>query len=125
MNRESTYLRDGQGYYRTAVGAKKRPQIFTPEIVYNLLSMVIEKYFMAFFESHHTMADNHTFTDLINSANRIAPVPSTLINDLKSLEVFQNLCPVFTGYQRSIPDEGQIRKMYEVTDRVIEYCVRN
>ncbi len=122
MNYESTYWKDGEAYHRTAIGAKKRPQVFIPEIVYNLLAMAIEKYFMAFLEAHKTMPDNHTFTDLINAVNKIKPLSPELESSLKSLENVQDICPIFEGYQHHEPNEEQLGKMYEATDRVAEYC---
>jgi len=122
MNSGSTYLKDGAAYHRTAIGAKKRPEVFIPEIVYNLLAMAIEKYFMAFFEEHKTMPENHTFTDLINAANKIKPLDSELESELKALEFIQDICPIFEGYQRHKPDKEQLEKMYRVTNRVAEYC---
>lgn len=122
MTTDSAYWGDGVKFHRTAVGAQKRREVFTPEIVYNLLAMAIEKYFMAFFEDNHTMPDNHTFTDLMNSANRIRPLPIDLAEDLTTLEGLQDVCPIFEDYQRHEPTESQLTKMYYVTDRIREYC---
>jgi len=77
---------------------------------------------MAFFESHKTMPENHTFTDLINAANKLKPIAPDLERELKELEFIQDICPIFEGYQRHAPNEEQLKKMYEVTDRVAEYC---
>jgi len=118
----NTYWKDGEAYHRTAIGAKKRPAVFTSEIIYNLLAMAIEKYFMAFFLSHHTTPENHTFSDLINAANKIKPLPPELEADLISLEGLQNICPIFEAYHRHTPDAPQIEKMYEVTNDVAAYC---
>lgn len=121
----SSYWEEGEAYHRTAIGAKKRPAVFTPEIVYNLLAMAIEKYFMAFFDNHNTLPDNHTFSDLIHSANAIVPVPEDIVSDLRSLEIMQDICPVFEDYQRREPDQAQLDKMYNVTQRVADYCRRH
>lgn len=122
MIKDISFWKEGEAFHRTAIGAQKRPEVFTPEIIYNLLAMAIEKYFMAFFEVHNTMPDNHTFTDLIDSANRIVPLPESLSDDLKSLEAFQEICPVFEAYQRQAPQKKDIEKMYAVTDQVVDYC---
>lgn len=118
----SVYWRDGAAYHRTAVGAQKRRKVFNAEIIYNLLAMAIEKYFMAFFEEHHVMPENHTFTDMIRSANKIVPLDLVLVSDLKALEILQDICPVFADTQRRSPTEEQLEKMYIVTDRVSVYC---
>ena len=122
MKDYETYLKDGQSYHRTAVGAQKRREVFNAEIIYNLLAMAIEKYFMAFFDKQGTLPDNHTFTDLIDSANKIKPLDEDLVIELKALETFQDICPVFEDYQRREPNEEQLQRMYAVTERVAAYC---
>lgn len=122
MASTSVFWKEGEQYHRTAVGAQRRRKVFNAEIIYNLLAMAIEKYFMAFFEEHRVMPDNHTFTDLINSANRLRPLDPVLVADLRSLEILQNICPLYQDTQRRAPTEDQLGKMYDVTERVASYC---
>jgi hypothetical protein len=122
MKKENGYWKEGEAYHRTAVGARKRREVFNGEIIYNLLAMAIEKYFMGYFEANGTLPDNHTFTDLIDSANRLHPMDAKLVSDLKSLEIIQDICPAFEDYKRKIPTEEQIEKMYSVADDVQAYC---
>ncbi len=60
------YRRDGEQFLRTAVSAHRRgnPR-FTPEIVYNLVAMAIEKLIMALLMRRGDLADNHTMVDLL------------------------------------------------------------
>lgn len=118
----SEYWAEGLGYHRTAVGARRRPKVFTPEIVYNLLAMAIEKYFMAFFEARGTLPDNHTFTDLMRAAHRLHPLPPDLAEALTDLELLQDVCPIFEDYQRRAPSPAQLTRLYWATDRVKAYC---
>ncbi len=109
---------EGGQYLKVGKGGLKRPEVFTTEILYNLLALSIEKYFMAAMLYHGDMADNHTFTDLINSAERIMPVDESLAGRLKEAEGYQNICPAFDGYMRhDIPVE-QIHKMVVVAEDV-------
>jgi hypothetical protein len=43
----SEFVQEGDAYLKTARGGQKRPGVFTPEILYNLLAMAIEKHIMA------------------------------------------------------------------------------
>ncbi|MCI5211179.1 MAG: hypothetical protein D3910_20885, partial [Candidatus Electrothrix sp. ATG2] len=55
------FLRDGEGYLRTATAAyTKKNGIFTSEILYNLIAMAIEKFIMAALMRHGAMPYNHT-----------------------------------------------------------------
>lgn len=118
----TNYWEDACKYLRVAKGGLNRPKIFTPEILYNLLGLSIEKYFMAAMVRHGDMADNHTFSDLIDSAARIKPVDSSLVERLKEAETYQNICPAFDGYMRKDIPEEAILKMIDVTEDVRDWA---
>lgn len=108
------FLREAREYHKTARnGRKSRPEVFTNEIVFNMLGMVIEKYFMAFLMQNQEIADNHTFTDLVTSAERVRPVPAALAALLQGLDGDQNLCPL---YDQQLPQE--------YTDEMVERILR-
>lgn len=118
MKEYKKYIDDGEGYLKAAVNGQKRPEIFTPEIIYNMLAMAIEKFVMAALLSKKMVADNHTFTDLVDAAAQISPFKDELIKNLKDLEVYQNICPVFDGYNRDPFPAEKIPLMIKVTDEV-------
>jgi hypothetical protein len=66
-----TFYHDGQRYLKTARGALKRPEVFTPDIVFNLVAMGIEKVAMAILIEAGDLADNHTMVDLVRSLSRV------------------------------------------------------
>jgi hypothetical protein len=92
------------------VPGKKR--VFNAEIVYNVLCMAVEKYFMAFFVFKKTMPDNHTMKDLVESAERISPVSALLKSNMLFLDGFQNICAI-SAYKRIVPGR-------EDMDRIIK-----
>ena len=112
------FMTEGDAYLKTATGGAKRPGIFTPEILYNLLAMAIEKHFMAALVFKGTLADNHTFTDLINSAKDICPLSEAVAEELLALEVYQNICPVFDGYNRDPFPVEKVAGMIDVANLV-------
>lgn len=112
------YLKDGDAFLKAAAGGRSRPAVFSPEIVYNLLAMSIEKYFMGMLAFHGDLADNHTFSDLIDSLERHMPLAPEIVAALKELEQTQNICPIFEGYQRHEPDRAQLARMVEITERL-------
>lgn len=113
------FLSEARSYHRlVANGWVKRRQVFNADICYNLLGISIEKYFMAFLVSHKDLADNHTFTDLINSYERIKPFPQDLAARLYKLEALQNLCPLADAFSAKGLSEEDINEMLEVTDLV-------
>lgn len=117
-----SFLREAREFHRTAVnGRASRPEIFTNEIVFNMLGMVIEKYIMAFLINNGTLADNHTFNDLADSTNRIRPLPPELEALLRRLDGVQNLCPVIA--QDVPPDysDQNLEAIMRAADEVLLY----
>ena len=113
------FLAEARRYHKTSVnGWKNRPEIFNADICYNLLGMTIEKYFMAFLLSNEDIADNHTFSDLIDSYERTKPFPPELAERLKKLESLQNLCPLADAFSVNGLTSEQIDEMIEVTGLV-------
>lgn len=112
------FRKEGGEFLAAARGGLRRPELFNSVIMYNIISMAIEKFFMAALMSHGDMADNHTFTDLINSARRVRPLDEHLEHGLFEAEGYQNLCPAFDGYMcKEIPRDN-ILKMLELADGV-------
>lgn len=87
------YLRDGEQFLRAAAGAHaKGKKAFTPEVLYNLTAMAIEKYIMAFLMTRGDLAENHTMADLAFALERhTGPLPD-LRQKLHHLDSFQDIC---------------------------------
>ncbi len=113
------FLAEARKYHKTGVnGWRNRPEIFNAEICYNLLGLTIEKYFMAFLVSKGDIADNHTFSDLIDSYERTKPFPKELGDRMKKLEALQNLCPLADAFSAKDLTAEEINELIEVTDSV-------
>lgn len=107
------FLEDGRKFLKTARGGLRRPEVFTEEILYNILGMAIEKSIMGILMYHGTLADNHTFTDLLNSLQQVTEVDPKIVADLYEFESYQNLCPVFEGYETKKVSFDVIHRMLE------------
>jgi len=112
------FMEEGDAYLKAARGGQKRPGVFTPEILYNLLAMSIEKHIMAALIFKGTLADNHTFTDMIQSAKELCPLDDALIEKLIELERYQEICPVFEGYHRKEFPAGNVPGMVAAAEEV-------
>ncbi len=87
------YRRDGEQFLHTALMAKKKgKKHFTPEILYNLTGMAIEKFIMAYLMKNGDLADNHTMTDLLSALERHTGKQPRLAQKLHYLDSFQEIC---------------------------------
>jgi hypothetical protein len=112
-----TCLAEARQFLKTAEGGLKREAVFTPEILYNVLGMAIEKYSMGLLFCHGTLADNHTFIDLVEAMSRIVSLPDDLKEELLALQGYQEICSL-SHYARKSPDRAGILKMIETTRKL-------
>ncbi|MGE4489595.1 MAG: hypothetical protein AB7E95_08635 [Kiritimatiellales bacterium] len=122
MDGWNEFMGEGDAYLKTACGGRKRPAVFTPEILYNLLAMAIEKHVMAVLMFNNSLADNHTFTDLIESARTICPLDEELAQKLIKYESYQEICPVFDGYNRDPFPPEEIPGMTDAAEQVQQWA---
>lgn len=118
------FLTEGDQYLKTARGGQKRPTIFTPEILYNLLGLAIEKHIMAALIFKGTLADNHTFTDLVDATKQIGEIDSDIAAQLRKFESYQNICPVFAGYHRAELPPDAIPQMIATAEAVQAWSLK-
>jgi len=95
-----TFFDEGDSYLRVAQGGVKRPKIFTPEVVYNLAAMALEKHVMSVLIHNGTLADNHTFEDLVDATDRCSPLAPDVRERLLDLQRHQQICSPYDGYRR-------------------------
>jgi len=112
------FMNEGNQYLRTAIGGQKRPAVFSAEILYNLIGLAIEKHIMAALMAKGKLADNHTFTDLIDATNQVGGIDAAIADSLRKFEGYQNICPVFAGYHRAEPPAEAIPEMIATAEAV-------
>ena len=112
------YLDEGSQYLKTARGGLERPEIFTTEILYNIIGLSIEKLVMGALMAKGCLADNHTFTDLIDATKQIGEIDTDIADKLRKFESYQNICPVFAGYHRSDPPKDAIPEMIDTAEAI-------
>lgn len=112
------YLRDGEQFLKTANGAhRKKAKAFSPETLYNLTCMAIEKLIMAFLMKQGDLAENHTMGDLLIALERHMDCSEELVNNLKYLDSFQEICDL-QNYTVVIPTEKDIHTFLTIGNEV-------
>lgn len=112
------FMTEGDQYLKAARGGVTRPVIFTPEILYNIIGLAIEKHIMGALMAKGNLADNHTFTDLIHATKQIGEIDKDIADQLRKFESYQNICPVFAGYHRTAPSPEAIIEMIATAEAV-------
>lgn len=112
------FMTEGDKYIQTAKGGLNRPEVFTPEILYNIIGLAIEKHVMGALMAKGKLADNHTFTDLIDASNQVGGIGDAIAEQLRKFESYQNICPVFAGYHRTEPPREAIPEMIDTAEAI-------
>ena len=112
------YIDEGDRYLKTATGgSERRPQIFTPEILYNLVAMAIEKHIMGYLMYHRQLPDNHTLRDLMDALRKLSDLDEDLYGKVVDMDRFQEICSVFQ-YHREIPKAEDIATFLDLGDQI-------
>jgi hypothetical protein len=115
------YRRDGEQFLRTALMArKKNKKPFTPEILYNLIGMSIEKLIMAYLMKNGDLADNHTMGDLLTSMERHTGKQPELAEKLRYLDSFQEICDL-EAYSVKIPTQEDTDTILAIGEEIREF----
>lgn len=86
------WLIEARQYEDAGTSKNRAASRLSPVVVYNLFSMSLESYCMAILDYHGTLADNHTFTDLMDSLEKICVVDPELKRRILDLEKCQQIC---------------------------------
>jgi hypothetical protein len=115
------YRRDGEQFLRTALMARKKDKKhFTPEILYNLTGMAIEKLIMAYLMKNGDLADNHTMGDLLTALERHTGRQPELAEKLHYLDSFQEICAL-DSYAVKIPTQEDTETILAIGQEVNDF----
>ncbi len=113
------FYKEGTDFLRTSKGSMYSEK-FSPEIIYNLCAMSIEKFFMALFIKINFMPYNHTLVDLVESIKVKEELDPELERRLLYMNGFQEICTM-EQYSRTIPGKEEIPFFVETTEMVNSY----
>ena len=115
------YRRDGEQFLHTALMArKKNKKHFTPEILYNLTGMAIEKLIMAYLMKNGDLAENHTMGDLLTALERHAGRQPELAEKLRYLDSFQEICDL-EAYSVRIPTQEDTEVILAIGQKISDF----
>ncbi|WP_417917102.1 hypothetical protein [Candidatus Electronema sp. JC] len=113
------YFRHGEGFLNTAAQAHSKGVLaFTPEILYNLIAMAIEKFVMAALMRHGELPYNHTMADLVAAMEQVFPGKMGDIGEgLLKMDQYQDICSL-DGFKISPPMMEEIPAMLKLAERL-------
>ena len=119
MNESEKYLKEGKQYLRAAQGKEGKPSRLMNDIRYNLLALSLEKCCMAILMRFNDLADNHTFSDLLDSVKRHVAIPEDLAGEILALEQVQSICNLYE-YHRRPPSDLEVNRLLAAAERICD-----
>ena len=108
----------GLGLVQGRYHVQQRHQVFTAEILYNLVGMAIEKLIMALLMKSGNLPYNHTMHDLVESMEEFLPGQLIhLADELKALDGYQEICDI-DSYNITPPTMDEVAGMLELAKEV-------
>lgn len=113
------FLREGEAYLKTGNGAHARGRkAFTPEILYNIIAMAIEKLVMAALMQRGALPYNHTMGDLVEALELVFPAEILGVKEkLLDLDRYQEICDI-DAFNIRPPAMSEIPGMLQVAEEL-------
>lgn len=111
---------EAKKYNKLLKGALNKPEKFTPDFIYNIAVMSVEKYFMAYFLKKNILPPNHTIADLVMFMKQYQVIPDHLETRLLFMNDFQEICSL-EQYNRKTPTKDDTVKFADTVDMVFNY----
>ncbi|PRR84838.1 hypothetical protein CLLU_21800 [Clostridium luticellarii] len=114
-------MEDFKKNYKSAKGFHHRAEQFSREgwdsvVIFNVASMALESYLVALCNLYGVMPMGHTYGYLVDSAETVVDVPSSLDDEIRSLD------PIFNEYLCSLESyDSSILKLLD-SDKLISIC---
>lgn len=112
------FLDEGDKYLKVVRNAHKRPQVFTLELMFNLLVLAIEKHAMSILMACGTLPENHTFKDLLDGLKWVLPVSAANHDLLLTLHAEESMCSLEEAPKPRIPTAEQMIEYIALGDRM-------
>jgi hypothetical protein len=119
------FLHEGKAFFKTAGAAYAgHKKAFTPEILYNIIAMGIEKFVMAALMRHGKMPYNHTMRDLVEAIDEAFPGALNKIREgLLTFDAYQDICDL-EGFSIIPPDIKEIPFMLDLAARMQTFAIQ-
>lgn len=86
------FLKEGDQYFQAALGGSRLGNKFSPEVLFHMAAMGMEKHLMALLMAKGTMPDNHSFYDFIAALERLDLLTPDMKSRMLWMEAKHPLC---------------------------------
>ncbi|MDA8137374.1 MAG: hypothetical protein M0036_01870 [Desulfobacteraceae bacterium] len=114
------YIAQGRQYFKAARGGRKRPEVFTNELVSHLIGLSVEKLLMGLCLRHGRLPADHTLGGIVSEVQSLCPMERMLAEEIALMDRAQDLCALDPRLPLAMSDQ-RVAHMLETNARVAEY----
>ncbi|EHJ00769.1 hypothetical protein CDLVIII_4246 [Clostridium sp. DL-VIII] len=107
--------KDADAYYKRAEQFLQEGQY--PSVVFNVASIALERYLIAFGNRYGIEARNHNYGSLMDSVELVTDFPEELNKEIRNFDVLYNICSVDNPFSR-IPDLFDVDQILSICDKI-------
>jgi len=107
-------IKGADGYFKTASRAFQKGAIFSDELIFNILTMSIEKYLVGLLMSIGIMPENHVIKFLVQETEQYFKIDESILKDLLAVDDYLYLCSVDSFTKNTPPREDLVNMISAV-----------
>lgn len=111
------YFSEGDQFLHLAEKGIHNPQKFSPETLYNVVAMGIEKHLMALFLYKNNLPEGHTLTSLLSYGEKYLAIDGDIFRTLAYMDSLQEICSL-DDIHRKTPTAAELAMMIKVAVRI-------
>jgi HEPN domain-containing protein len=123
-NESTDYINEGRQYFKTARNGRKRKQVFTNELTYNLIGLSVEKSLIGLCLQQGHVPEDHTITGIVRAVHELFPMEPSLMKEIQMMDKIQNMCSLDVNNLYDVSDP-QINDLLLLNERVITFVDLN
>lgn len=114
------YINEGRQYFKTARNGRKRKQVFTSELTYNLICLSVEKLLIGLCLQHGHIPEDHTISGIVMAVHELFQMEPSLMQELQMMDKIQDMCSLDVN-NLCIVSDPQIDNLLLLNERVIAF----
>jgi HEPN domain-containing protein len=117
IERFEDIIKGANGYFKTAIRAFYKKSVFSDELIFNILTMSIEKYLVGLLMSIGIMPANHVIKYLLEETEEHFKIDVSIQKHLAAIDDYLYLCSV-DNFTKNTPPREDLEKMINAVEKL-------
>jgi hypothetical protein len=113
-------IRHADGYFNTASRAYSKKSVFSDELIFNILTMSIEKFLVGLLMSKGIMPVNHVIKYLLMETNQYFDLDKDVSQKLEMVDHYLDICSI-DEFMKITPSHEELGKLRDATEQLKKY----